>query len=127
VRHSAERRAANSRGHIGKPTPDTTGLPAWNRKPTGHRRIGNGHYQVKCADGKWRYEHRLVWEAAHGPLLSSVLIHHVNHDPFDNRLENLIALTRSEHMRHHIEERAGEMQRASVAKRNARKAAGGTY
>lgn len=130
--HSAERRQTNSLSHRGQVrrfdlAALTRGKPAHNRVEVGHRRISNGHWQVKCSDGHWRYEHRVLWEAAHGPIARGVLIHHVNHDPFDNRLENLAALTRSEHMGHHIEERAVEMQQRTVAKRLARKAAGGKY
>lgn len=130
--YSPERRANIRAGRLKNPTrfdigSTTRGKAARNAVEVGYRRLANGHYQVKCADGRFRYEHRVVWEAAHGPIPPSILIHHINHDPLDNRLDNLVAFTRSEHMRHHIEERAGDMQRAAVAVRNARKAAGGKY
>lgn len=130
--HSAERRLVNSLSHRGEMArfdlaSVTRGKPAHNRVEVGHRRRSNGHWQVKCADGQWRYEHRVVWEAAHGPIPRGIVIHHINHDPFDNRLNNLVALTNGSHMSHHIEGRAPEMQQRSVAKRNARKAVGGHY
>lgn len=53
----------------------------------------------------YAYEHDLVWVTAHGPLPLGHLVHHKNGDKTDNRLENLEALTREEHGRHHIEER----------------------
>jgi hypothetical protein len=37
------------------------------------------------------------------PLSSDELVHHINHDPFDNRLENLTIVTRSEHKKLHSE------------------------
>jgi hypothetical protein len=48
-----------------------------------------------------------------------MLIHHLNHDPLDNRLDNLEAVTRSEHHRRHAEpERMRDMQaRATAARR----------
>lgn len=124
VRHSEERRRKNSLGHIGKPTPDTTGLVAWNRKPVGYVRYSNGHMQIKCPDGKFRYRARVMWEEANGPIPKGYLIHHVNHDPFDDRLENFQLVTRSEHMRGHATPermRAAQKLAVSARKRN------GTY
>lgn len=45
----------------------------------------------------YRPEHVLVWERAHGPLPAGWVVHHLNGDRKDNRLENLVALPRSEH------------------------------
>lgn len=36
-----------------------------------------------------QYQHHVVWEEAHGPLLENQNIHHKNGDRTDNRLENL--------------------------------------
>jgi len=71
-------------------------------KPPGTERIvKDGRVQVRCADGKWRYRSRLVWEEANGPIPPGQVIHHRNHDPLDDRLENLQMLTRAEHMDAH--------------------------
>ena len=42
-------------------------------------------------------EHRVVWEAANGKIPLGWVIHHLNGDKGDNRLENLIAMPRKEH------------------------------
>ena len=52
-------------------------------------------------NGKTYSLHRYVYEQAHGPLAPGYVVHHVNHNKRDNRLENLTAMTYAEHARHH--------------------------
>ncbi|KKM99553.1 hypothetical protein LCGC14_1146770 [marine sediment metagenome] len=51
----------------------------------------------------YRAEHRVVWEAAHGPIPKGWIIHHLNGIKGDNRIENLAAMPRSEHHIRHAE------------------------
>lgn len=61
-----------------------------------YKRIGVNHTQV--------FEHRLVWEQAHGKLPKGWLIHHYNGLKGDNRLENLFAMPKSNHNTHSVEQ-----------------------
>jgi len=46
------------------------------------------------------FEHRIIWEAAHGPLPDGWHIHHLNGVKDDNRVENLQAMPAKDHARY---------------------------
>jgi len=104
--HTEERRRKNSewhKVHAQSPAFTTAGLQPHNWRPVGSEGVGNGHIIVKCDDGKWRYRARLMWADANGPIPKGMLIHHINEDPFDDRLENFEMVTRAEHARLHAD------------------------
>lgn len=71
----------------------------------GHRAINSrGYVVVTQPDGSRVLEHRLVWEAAHGRIPSRHVIHHINRERTDNRLENLQLLSWGEHSALHNRE-----------------------
>ena len=49
----------------------------------------------------WRLRARVVHEAHNGPIAKGKVVHHINHDPLDDRPENLVTLTRAEHLNEH--------------------------
>lgn len=97
------------RGH---PMPRLSGHGQQKRGPesphfTGERRTA-GYVYVYMPDHPqatrtgYVPQHRVVWEAANGRLLSRAeQVHHVNGVRDDNRPENLIALSRADHRRLH--------------------------
>ena len=59
----------------------------------------SGHLSVAISKGNSRLVHQLVMEAFVGPRPQDCEVLHLNHDPTDNRLENLKYGTRSENLR----------------------------
>lgn len=55
-------------------------------------------------DGKCRSRSRWVWEQHHGPIPEGHHIHHINNDPFDDRIENLECVEGGYHITRHWEE-----------------------
>jgi len=86
------------------------GSEHWNWKG-GRRNHSNGYIEVSCPDhpnsnsGGYIFQHRLVMEQHLGRLLTEdEVIHHINSNKRDNRIENLIVLTCSEHQAIHAKE-----------------------
>ena len=63
----------------------------------------SARYKYIYVNGRKVLEHVYVWEQAHGPKPEGCDIHHINGDGKDNRLENLVCLTKSEHKTLHAE------------------------
>lgn len=58
-------------------------------KKTGHYRNPNGGL------------HRRVWESYNGPIPDGMIVHHIDHDPGNNEIENLMLMSPSEHHSYH--------------------------
>lgn len=62
----------------------------------------NGYRRISGARGvPAKFEHVLVWEAAHGRLPAEFQIHHRDFDKLNNALSNLQKVTPTEHSRIH--------------------------
>jgi hypothetical protein len=82
------------------------------RKPQFGRKFvdANGYVRVR-GETAFVYEHRLVWEQAHGTIPAGFHVHHKNGDKADNRLENLELREPRSHVGEHTRVRhaAGEI------------------
>lgn len=58
---------------------------------------GHGYYELTTGDRKLM--HRYVWEHYNGAIPENHDIHHINEQKWDNRIENLECLPKSEHTR----------------------------
>ena len=75
----------------------------------GRHKHSTGHVIVHAPDdqharsGGYALEHRLVMAQHIGrPLKRGEVVHHINGDQTDNRIENLMLTTQSGHMKEHV-------------------------
>lgn len=72
------------------------------QRKVGHTFLKEG-YVMLCLEHGWVAQHRHVMEQFIGrPLHSTELVHHINGNRQDNRIENLQLVTKSEHGKIHV-------------------------
>lgn len=65
---------------------------------------GNKRAWVKTGLHKWTPRAIFIWEIINGEIPSGGIIHHKNHNSLDDKEENLVLLSREEHIKQHQEE-----------------------
>lgn len=94
-------------------TRKVTGDKAWNWK--GGRQMANGYKMILVETARYEYEHRHMMEKHLGRKLErNEVVHHINGDKLDNRIENLEVMDIAEHTRQHI--KSGEVLSIAVTK-----------
>ena len=66
----------------------------------------NTRTRLVTVNGKKVRAHRYIMAQHLGrPLRADEEVHHINHDPLDNRVENLVVMSRADHIALHAAER----------------------
>jgi hypothetical protein len=98
------------------------GQQARNKLPVGsvtERRDKNGRIRawIKVAEPNvWVFRAVVVWESEHGPLPRGKVVHHRDRNSLNDAPDNLVALTRAEHIAEHQIELATAAVQAAKAR-----------
>ena len=77
------------------------GHPSNNRRAVGSERVNvYGYIEIKVAEpNKWKLKHRVVWEAANGPIPKGYNIQFKDGNPLNVTLDNLYIISRADQLR----------------------------
>jgi len=70
-----------------------------NRKP--RKYLYNGYWCISTTEGRYFIHRHIMEEKLGRPLNENEIVHHINGNKLDNRPENLVLTTRSEHQSVH--------------------------
>lgn len=69
------------------------GVKPPNYKPIGSTKMRDGYLMIKDAKG-WVYHHTVVWEENYGAVPEGYMIRHLDGDPANDNLDNLMLLSK---------------------------------
>lgn len=72
----------------------------FKKQPT--MKIGKrGYNEIYIPGMGWKKYHQYIWEHEYGKIPDGFVLHHINFNKLDNRLENLQLLPKREHLKLH--------------------------
>ena len=69
----------------------------WRNKVKYRYEEWGDYIRVRDKNGNWILKHRKVWEDYNGLIPENWIIHHIDGDKWNNKIENLEAMPRYEH------------------------------
>lgn len=79
------------------PLEEREGKVWWRSHWYGIDAFWSEYYSRKDSDQRRFLLHREIYETHVGPIPDGFVVHHKNHNKYDNRSENLVAISRGEH------------------------------
>lgn len=67
----------------------------------------------RCINNQMYCIYRFVWTLFNGPVPKGYVIHHIDHNKQNDRLDNLMLMTNEEHMKHHATGREQTEEKSS--------------
>lgn len=64
-----------------------------------------GYWMIYVPKRGWMKEHHFIWEKKYNLIPSGKVLHHINFDRLDNRIENLELMDKKEHGKLHYAKR----------------------
>lgn len=112
----------NSRRGVQGPGNFPAGIRAHNWLPVGSEQVRqrknrdeHARMFVKVAEPNvWKLRAVIVWESVNGKVPRGSVVHHVNRDALDDRLENLLLLSRAAHLAEHRDDHSEVKRSASM-------------
>lgn len=87
----------------------------YTRRPHSSRKESRNYFS-RSGSGGTDTLHRAIWEYHNGPIPKGMHIHHIDHNPLNNAIENLECLSRSEHVKKHWTEERQKAQEEHLDK-----------